>query len=270
MPEHYGRIYRVTNKVNGKSYIGQTTLTLAQRWACHLTNPSKAPLGRAIRKYGREAFSLDTLELCADAESLDAAEQRWIEALGTKVPKGYNVRDGGYSVQFDVATRAKMSALLCQRYADPAARQAHAEQMRRIWTPERRAKAAELGKQRCTDPAERERMRTLSRAHWAKDGAREAGSVAAAAGWTPERRKAFAGAVSASWKDPDVRARREASLALTRFRIPVIASKGGEERAFGSSREAARALGLSESAVSMCLRGTQAQAKGYTFRKGAK
>jgi group I intron endonuclease len=265
----FGIIYRVTNKVNGKSYIGQTTLTLAQRWACHVTNREKAPLARAIRKYGREAFTLDALCECDSREMLDAAEVEWITRAGTKVPKGYNLKDGGNAgVPLTDEIRARMSALLCERYADPVRRAAHAEQMRAIWNrPETRAKASESHKRRCADPVERERMRNLALMHWSDPAARERESIAAQARWTPERRAAFAAAVKASWQRPEVRAQREASLAKTRYRIAVIATKDGTDQTFASSREAAAALGVSEAGISDCLHGKRKHTGGYTFRR---
>ena len=50
----YGIIYKITNKVNGKVYIGQTTKSLKKRWTEHVyTNPTrKYLLHKAIQKYG--------------------------------------------------------------------------------------------------------------------------------------------------------------------------------------------------------------------------
>jgi group I intron endonuclease len=263
----FGIIYRVTNKVNGKSYIGQTTLTLAQRWACHITSREKAPLARAIRKYGREAFTLDTLCECDSREMLDAAEIDWIARASTKAPKGYNLKDGGNAgVPLTDEIRARMSALLCERYADPAKRAAHAEQMRALWTPERRAKASETHKRRCQDPAERQRRAEQARAYWATPEAKIQGSIIAASSWTPERRAAFAAAIKTSWQDPAVKAARVAGNA-ERSRKPVIASKDGVDQTFASSREAAAALGLTECGISDCLHGRRAHTGGYTFRR---
>jgi len=269
MTKPYGLIYKVTNKVNGKSYIGQTTLTLAQRWACHLTNPGKAPLTRAIRKYGREAFSLDTITRCADQASLDAAECFLIEYEGTKSPKGYNLKGGGSGGgKQDDETCARHSEFMRAQYRDPAARQAHAEFMRGIWTPEVRARASASHKKRCEDPAERARMAGIAKAHWATPGAREAGSIASQARWTPERRASFAAAVADSWRDPERRAVREAAVNAARYRAPVVVIKDGIETRFRSQREAAQALGVSEGNLSAMLRGKGKTLRGYTFRKG--
>lgn len=49
------RVYLITNTISGKQYIGQTTQTLASRWAQHLrdTRKSHLPLFSAIKKYGK-------------------------------------------------------------------------------------------------------------------------------------------------------------------------------------------------------------------------
>lgn len=52
-----GYIYKITNKINGKVYIGKTTKTVQERWKEHLRESrtersENRPLYRAIRKYG--------------------------------------------------------------------------------------------------------------------------------------------------------------------------------------------------------------------------
>lgn len=95
----YGLVYVITNTVNHKLYVGQTTAGLLQRWKWHCKNAtrreSSGVLAKAIKKYGRAAFSIEEIEHCGSREELDAAECRWIERLNCKVPNGYNLTDGG-------------------------------------------------------------------------------------------------------------------------------------------------------------------------------
>ena len=90
----YGIIYRVTNTVNGKTYIGQTKTPLGKRWSKHCSDARAGAgwvLAAAIRKYGKEAFTVDVVEECADKEALNAAEIAWI----SKLQPVYNACAGG-------------------------------------------------------------------------------------------------------------------------------------------------------------------------------
>lgn len=94
-----GYIYKITNTVNGKMYIGQTRHSIAKRWGEH-KNCAKygkfdyeSLLYRAMRKYGLESFVIDEVEECSD-ESLNDREKYWISHYGT-VETGYNISRGG-------------------------------------------------------------------------------------------------------------------------------------------------------------------------------
>ena len=52
-------IYLITNTVNGKKYVGQTARPLGQRIREHTI--SEYPIGCAMRKYGRENFTVEIL-----------------------------------------------------------------------------------------------------------------------------------------------------------------------------------------------------------------
>lgn len=89
-------IYRVTNMVNGKQYIGQTTRTLEQRWKEHCSNGSKCTyLHNAIVKYGKENFKVEQIDIALDQEELDYKERQYINIYHTLVPNGYNLDTGG-------------------------------------------------------------------------------------------------------------------------------------------------------------------------------
>ena len=67
-------IYKITNKVNGKVYIGQS-VDIKKRWNRHLhtvNNPNykgyNYPLYRAMRKYGIENFLFEVIEECGKTE----------------------------------------------------------------------------------------------------------------------------------------------------------------------------------------------------------
>ena len=91
-------VYLVTNTVNGKQYIGQTTQPVATRWSQHVHESRRAhlPLYAAIRKYGCESFVLSVLDTAVSQEELNQKEKDFIEAYNTLDRDfGYNLHEGG-------------------------------------------------------------------------------------------------------------------------------------------------------------------------------
>lgn len=82
-------IYKITNKINGLSYIGQS-VNIAHRWYCHKTS-GELTIGKAIQKYGVENFIFEVIEEC-DVLNLDEREKFWILKLNTLTPNGYNIK----------------------------------------------------------------------------------------------------------------------------------------------------------------------------------
>jgi group I intron endonuclease len=89
-------IYCITNKVNGKKYVGQTITTLEKRWKDHLLDSKHLNyyFYKAIRKYGSDCWELEILE---ETEDLAERERFWIKKLGTfnNSQIGYNCTSGG-------------------------------------------------------------------------------------------------------------------------------------------------------------------------------
>ena len=82
-------IYKITNLTNEKAYIGQS-IHIERRWQEHCRPSSRSLIGRAIQKYGKEHFTFQVLEECAE-EQLDELEERYISEYDSVVPKGYNI-----------------------------------------------------------------------------------------------------------------------------------------------------------------------------------
>lgn len=89
-------IYKITNLINGKSYIGQTN-DFQRRQQEHKKRgygtEGQKPLYYAFDKYGLENFSFEIIE--ADIENYNEREVYWINFYHTLVPNGYNVQIGG-------------------------------------------------------------------------------------------------------------------------------------------------------------------------------
>lgn len=88
-----GKIYKITNKVNGKVYIGQTRYTLEFRWKQHIHKKDNTYFHNAIKKYGPDNFQIELLEECP-VEILDSREVFYI-AKYNSFKDGYNLTIGG-------------------------------------------------------------------------------------------------------------------------------------------------------------------------------
>jgi group I intron endonuclease len=91
-------IYKVTNKITGKSYIGQTVGYLSRRKYGHIYSSfkrqSKTYFHNSLRKYGEDNFIWKTIEKCDTKNQLDEMEYHYIKQYNTKCPNGYNLTDG--------------------------------------------------------------------------------------------------------------------------------------------------------------------------------
>jgi group I intron endonuclease len=94
-----GLVYRVTNTLNGKVYIGKTTVPLLRRWTQHVSSAKKGVNSRlynAIRKYGVKSFDMQVIDTTTNSGELSRLEQDWIIRLNSRNPDiGYNITPGG-------------------------------------------------------------------------------------------------------------------------------------------------------------------------------
>ena len=92
------KIYKITNDINDKVYVGKTENSLDKRFAEHCKDSQKReeekrPLYAAMRKYGIEHFSIELIEEC-DIEVVALREQYWI-GFYKGYTEGYNATLGG-------------------------------------------------------------------------------------------------------------------------------------------------------------------------------
>lgn len=87
-------IYKITNNINGKIYIGQSN-NIQRRFSEHQTKgeQSRIPVDIAIQKHGKENFSFEVIEECS-IEQLNEKETKWITYFNS-VENGYNCSIGG-------------------------------------------------------------------------------------------------------------------------------------------------------------------------------
>lgn len=180
---HFGVIYLLTNRVNGKRYVGQTTLNMMERWRLHQSSTSGCrALVSAITKHGASAFEVTELAKANSAEELNALEQHFVNALQSMAPAGYNLKEGGGSAgRWGEGQRRRMQELVAT-------------------------------------PAYIEKLRANSEAMWAKPGIKARISNAIRVGLSKPEVKAKRSAIAvARAAHPDTKARISASQ-LTRFK----------------------------------------------------
>jgi group I intron endonuclease len=95
-----GYIYKITNRVSGKIYIGKTIQhDYELRWKehkymCRQEKGGCPALRDAVRKYGIDAFMFEVLIICFD-EECDRWEREYIKKYDCIAPNGYNILEGG-------------------------------------------------------------------------------------------------------------------------------------------------------------------------------
>jgi group I intron endonuclease len=109
-------VYKATNKINSKVYVGYTLKTLEQRKLNHfIKSKSKSNkhyfylFKEAIRKYGLESFDWEVLCKCDSMEECCEKEKQFIKELNTISPYGYNLTEGGNGGIPSNETKVKIS-----------------------------------------------------------------------------------------------------------------------------------------------------------------
>jgi group I intron endonuclease len=141
-------IYKITNKINGKVYVGQTIQTIQERWHGHCATHSNCILlSKSIKKYGKVNFLVEQIDTATTIEELNEKEIYWIEFFSCIVPKGYNIFVGGDNRKHSEETKEKISKAIKGRK----------------FTEEHKAKisAAHKGKQKS-----KEHLENISKNHW--------------------------------------------------------------------------------------------------------
>lgn len=111
-------IYKATNKVNGKIYIGQTTRSLKVRMQEHARH-SESAFDKAIQKHGIENFEFEVIDTANSIDELNQKEIYWIEYYNSYRGNGYNSCIGGENTigfKHTEQSKAKMSVAKKKMY----------------------------------------------------------------------------------------------------------------------------------------------------------
>lgn len=151
-------VYIVRHRESGKEYVGKTK-HLRRRMQEHSKLRSKFLFGRALRKYGLDAFDVMVYATGTD-EEMYALEEKVIAERGTYVPGGYNTTTGGDGARgayWSPEAREKNAA----RFRGVPLSEARRQQLRELrlannpfkgrkHTPEAQAKMAEAARRQHT------------------------------------------------------------------------------------------------------------------------
>lgn len=221
-----GEVYRVTNKKNGKIYIGITIQGFWTRWLHHLyeaRSGSQFPIHRAIRKYGEENFQIESIEVIeeGDYDDLQNKEIFWIALFDSYNDRnGYNATlggDGGFGMKHSDETKEKIRQ----------------KALGRVVTEEAKLKMSKSHKNRDYDTDEMARRARLGNSkRWSKEGEREKASLTNAGNRT----------------------------------ILKCDKEGNVIEEFRSISEAARVIGKSRQSLSKCVTGNAKSAYGFIWK----
>lgn len=127
------KLYKITNNINQKCYIGITKLSIHERLSLHVTasHTPKYPIQYAIRKYGPENFSIELLCEDTSRKIISDLEEPTILQFNARA-NGYNVAKGGIGGDLGEEAAAKRSATMLARSPEEKARLANLQRERQL------------------------------------------------------------------------------------------------------------------------------------------
>ena len=115
-------IYKITNDINGKIYIGKTYFSIEKRFQEHCKDAFRPkiesrPLYSAMQKYGIEHFHIEQIE---ETDNPEEREKYWIEFYGS-FKNGYNATKGGDGkpyLDYDLILKTYNEIKNCKKVAE--------------------------------------------------------------------------------------------------------------------------------------------------------
>lgn len=200
----YGHVYVLKNIYNGKRYVGQTTTTVKRRLAQHcrlsVYTDIRMPLLAAIRKYGIDAFVIETTIPCDTVDQLNNTEIKLIQDLKTR-ETGYNVRVGGQGMEIE--DRQRMSAKMKIICSDPLWRKRISQQSREWFSiPGNREILSQAQRKLWANKDTKAMILAAMKKGRARPEIRKKMSDSQKLTWTPEKRKQYSDREKARCSDP--------------------------------------------------------------------
>ena len=169
-----GYVYKITNTINNKAYIGISIHEPENRRIReHLSGRGNRIIANAVKKYGKDAFTYEVLEENVFDEFLRDLEVAYIANFNTVAPHGYNLDSGGDKhKKLSDETRRKLSeAHKGKKLSEEHRRklsEAHKSRKRKPHSAETRRKIGEAHKGKKRPQRSEEYRRKMSEAHRGK------------------------------------------------------------------------------------------------------
>lgn len=171
------KVYKITNRINSKVYIGKTMGALQRRFEAHLSGEGGASkLFEDVQKFGHQSFVIEQIDSASSPSELADKEELWIRKLNS-VKTGYNSTYRSIGGTF--SARARWDRLSAEEKAEEIR---HVNKVR--WskaTPEQRKK---IGQAMKSGWASKSRSQTVKQ-NWDN--------------LTPEQRKSKSRGIAKSW-----------------------------------------------------------------------
>ena len=237
---HY--TYMVTNKLNGKVYVG------SHSWKCEGIDPdyygSGTAITRAVRKYGKENFQVEVLYYYSTVEECRADEERILTEYNVRdCPHSYNCKNSAIGwekgLERSEETKRKVSQAM------------KGKNKGRTLSEEHRKNISEANKGRTVSDATKQKLSQALKGKTVSDATRQKMSQAKKGRTVSDATK------------------QKLSQVQNYKKVPVVAIQKdtGRVRMFLSQTECSRVLGINNGNVNNCLNGRQKSAGGYTFKK---
>jgi group I intron endonuclease len=260
-------VYLITNKINGKRYVGQTVQTLSARFSkhCYLRTANEGmPIVHAIQKYGKGNFEIKVLATCDSIEQMNHRESCYIGILKTRTPHGYNVLSGGSNSRHTEETERKIGQSNIGKHTG---RKCTEETKKRMSESRMGIKRSPEFKKGCSERVKGEKHPMFGKHHSEDSKQKISIALIGVNTWskgkkaTQETKQKIS--IASTGRSPTLEVKQKLSLINSHPDMEVFCHQ--TNMTYSSTSQAARVLGLNRGKVKNVLKGRSEHTKGYTF-----
>jgi group I intron endonuclease len=267
-----GFIYKITNKVTKKMYIGETKLDDPQkRWKAHLYAIGQGrgcpALRDAIQKHGVENFKFEVILICFDEDRFHY-EEEYIKKYNTMAPNGYNILKGGVGGSgflgktHSKETREKLAKIMHDRNMKPEMRKKLSESAKSFM-----AKMKEKG----VDWGSRVKYSKKFQLAMKEKRVGAAGRILKGT-YTPELKEKVSASVRKYFEGHDgtrtiIEKHRESMAKAVGVKVHQYTLEGALVATFDSIAEAARSVSVQKNAIQQCMSGKTSKSAGFVWKR---